>query len=372
MLIYVHIPFCKKKCRYCNFCSTVPGDVERYLRALKKEITDFCAEHAEAADRTVESVYFGGGTPSVLEGEQLGEILDVIRKNFRTENAEITAEGNPESLTCQKLKVWRDAGVNRVSIGVQSLDDETLAAIGRLHDKATALKAVRSAADILENVSADLIAGLPYQTPEKIKNDVLSLANCGIKHLSCYGLKVEEGTPLFGDVQSKRVNLPDDDLAADIFDAAHDTLLGLGFSRYEVSNFALPDHSCAHNIGYWKRVDYVGFGLSAHSLLDGKRYANFSAFDKYYQAAESGKQPVETQLELTFEDKVFETIMLSFRLCEGLSFSSFDEEFGFSFLERYASQLTKHAAFFDVSGDRISLNRRGMEIMNTILVDFLN
>lgn len=342
------------------------------MRALKEEIQLAKDEWQDDGRSSVTSVYFGGGTPSVLSTNALPEILDELRKYWQFENAEITAEANPESLDFEKLKVWREAGMNRVSIGVQSLRDDTLKTIGRLHDRSTALRAVESAVNVVGNVSCDLIAGLPFQTPLDVRNDVLTLAKLGIKHLSCYGLKVEEGTPLSLDVAKKRVILPDDDTSADAFDAAFDACSECGFSRYEVSNFAAGGSECRHNIGYWKREKYLGFGASAHSFSGENRWSNFCDLESYYASVFSGKLPRENYSSLTFEEAVFETAMLSLRLTEGIDLADFSRRFGISFWERFAPQIAAHGDCLTCDANHVRLNRRGMEIMNSILVDFLD
>jgi oxygen-independent coproporphyrinogen-3 oxidase len=368
MLVYIHIPFCKKKCVYCDFCSVEGTPNERYLAALKREIELASGDFSEV----VESVYFGGGTPSVLDAGVLPDILNTLSKYCKLgKSPEVTAEANPENIDIEKLHAWKAGGINRVSIGVQSLNDKTLAEIGRLHNAEEALDAVKNAVKIIGNVSADLMAGLPHQTPENARNDTLTLINEGINHLSCYMLHLDDGVLLKKKIEDSEIVLPSEDASADIFDAVKEALIKSGFNRYEVSNFARTGYRSRHNLGYWTGENYLGLGLSAHSYLNGVRFENPSEFAGYYSLIESGKLARKNHKKLSEAEKLSEYIMLRLRLSLGIDLAEFYRRFGFDFLPRYSSVIEKYSECFVIDESSAALNDRGFDIMNMILCELI-
>ncbi|MDD4839475.1 MAG: radical SAM family heme chaperone HemW [Clostridia bacterium] len=364
MQIYVHIPFCKRKCNYCDFCSQTLGVEREYIDALIEEIK---IQGQKYGDKVVDTIYFGGGTPSVLQEGMLKAIVNALELNFNLQTIERSIEGNPESLTINKLKEYRACGFDRVSMGVQSLDDNVLIKAGRLHNSKTAIEAINNAMEIFDNVSVDMMIGLPEQTMQSAVDTAQKLVVTGIKHISCYALILEDGTPLSKSVNDGVVKLPNEDDCADTFDEVMKILSSAGFLRYEVSNFAKCGFECRHNLGYWHRSEYLGLGAAAHSLIDNTRFCNVSNVNKYIesinvlQIKNNNFQIIKN--ELTNDEISFEKIMLGLRMTEGIPksyFSGFEKQ-----LETYSEYFVTN------SNGNIALTKRGYEIMNTILCDFI-
>ena len=374
MQIYVHVPFCKSKCRYCDFNSYACHDKQAifdYLTALNREI-ELAGKAFSGAK--IDTIYIGGGTPSLLDVSQIENLCENLEKNFDLSGVkEFSIECNPESLDEEKLKAYRKEGINRISIGVQSLFDDNLRAIGRLHDSKTAIEKIKLANRYFDNVSADLIVGLPFDSTDRIKEEVETLAPL-VKHLSMYELSIEEGTSLEKLIKQGKIFVPSADETQDLFDVAYDTAQKCGFDRYEVSNFAKDGKISYHNFGYWTREEYLGFGAGAHSFLkisDGEnplenqvRFANFKNLDKYKTAVESTKfyAKICREYEENLDEKSAyeEEIMLALRTKKGVK------------AERMPSVPAELKRFFDRKDGYVSLKREGMAVMNSILVEILD
>lgn len=374
MQIYVHVPFCKSKCRYCDFNSYACHDKQAifdYLTALNRDIE--LAGRAFSGAK-IDTVYIGGGTPSLLDVGQIENLCRNLAKNFDLSGVkEFSIEGNPESLDEEKLNAYRQEGINRISIGVQSLFDDNLRAIGRLHDSKTAIEKIKLAKRCFDNVSADLIIGLPFDAADRIKEEVETLAPL-VQHLSMYELSIEEGTSLEKLIKQGRISVPSDDETQDLFDVAYDTAQKCGFDRYEVSNFAKDGKISYHNYGYWTREEYLGFGAGAHLFLktsDGEtllenqvRFANCKNLDEYKNAVKSAKSYAEIcrEYEENLDEKSAyeEEIMLALRTKKGVK------------AERMPSVPDELERFFDRKDGYVSLNREGMAVMNSILVEILD
>ena len=322
----------------------------------------------------IDTIYFGGGTPSLLDEDLIFSTCEKLWQNFDLSGVkEWTIECNPESLSRQKLEVYSRSGINRVSIGVQSLFDDNLRAIGRLHDANGAIEAIKLAKEFFENVSADLIIGLPFDTKERVKEQVETLAPL-VEHLSMYELSVEKGTALEKLVKSGKIVLPNDDETQELFDVAYDKACALGFDRYEVSNFAKGGKVSLHNLGYWQREEYIGFGAGAHSFLrtkEGKtplekpvRFANFCNLKEYAKAVQNATKYTDISRDfveiLSEKDCKNEEIMLSLRTKYGVR-----EEL----VQSIPQNLEK---FFERGNGRICLTREGMSVMNSVLVEILD
>ncbi len=309
--IYIHIPFCESKCIYCDFASFCCAEQEKdkYFQFLRKEI-----ERCDIRGREVDTIYIGGGTPSCVEEGYLEEIIFTLKENYIfSKDMEISIECNPNSIDFEKLKKYNEFGINRISFGVQSLHDNALKTIGRLHTSEMALQAIKMAKKAgFNNINADLLIGLPNSTIGGLCEDAEKLINAGVTHISAYMLQVEEGAKLFSLVKSGKLILPSDDESVSQYDALVSFLEKRGFSRYEISNFALENFECKHNLKYWSGSEYLGFGLSAHSYLGNIRQANSRNFMDYYK----GKISKEI---LTNEDMVEEKIMLGLRCRLGFS-----------------------------------------------------
>jgi len=313
--LYIHIPFCRKKCDYCDFYSLeAAGEkTRRYASALTAHLTE-TAEHIRIP---VDTVYFGGGTPAMLGAGNLCQILRVIIKQYAVvKKPEITVELNPESTDRKLLKSLRKAGVNRISIGVQSAVDPELRRLGRLHDFATAVQAVGLARAVgFANISVDLMYGIEGQTPESLEYSVREILKLQPEHVSCYGLKVERDTPLW--LRRDMADLPDDDTQADMYMTICGLLRDAGYIHYEISNFAKPGYESRHNLKYWKLEPYLGFGPSAHSDFRGRRYSNVRSVDAYIEGIENSGTVIDEMEEISPSERATEYLMLRLRLNEG-------------------------------------------------------
>ncbi len=373
MQIYIHIPFCKRKCLYCDFNSYADCAKELisgYLTALNREIELAGSEFGRGGkNEKITSIFIGGGTPSLIDANNIESLLKNVKNHFEIAcDAEITIEANPESLTEEKLVSYRRAGVNRLSMGVQSLYDDNLQAISRIHDVATAKNAINLARKHFDNLSCDLMIGLPYDTQSRVKEEVAELAKI-LDHISVYQLILEEGTPLEYLVNEGKIILPNDDEVADLMTVAVKTLRENGFDRYEVSNFAKNNKYSRHNMGYWTRNEYLGIGAGAASFLklqDSKevRFSSARPIEEYIEnvcAANDYFDISREEYEELSNDAVFdEKIMLGLRTSEGVDKSLIDNEY-----------LNKYSKYFAENGENVSLNDQGFAIMNTILVDIM-
>lgn len=366
--LYIHIPFCKSKCIYCDFYSLPNREEEmgRYVSAL-------CRQLAELAPRTraheVDTVYFGGGTPSYLGEKRLRQILKTVEKHYHlAKNAEITLEANPDSAgDWRTLRALRRAGFNRVSLGVQSADDQQLKTLGRPHTFAQAEEAAAAARKAkIQNLSLDLIYGLPGQTMESWRDTVEKAAALEPEHLSCYGLKVEEGTPLW-DMQGD-MDLPDDDAQADMYLWTVERLAQLGYEQYEISNFARPGQESRHNLKYWTLGEYAGFGPGAHSDLGGVRYAYVRDLNAYCEGVENDGDILSENDRIPDRDRDIEYLMLGLRITKGISRQEFEYRFRLPFgpaqevLEKFRE--SGHAL---LRGGRWRLTPEGFLLSNQII-----
>lgn len=325
--IYVHVPFCKSKCVYCDFYS-LPHAEER-MDAYVKAVTAHLLETAPQAERhRVDTIYFGGGTPSYLGAKRLREILSVILKKYDVDkHAEITLEANPDSAQdWRELRALRKAGFNRISLGMQSADDVELAEIGRIHtfdQVRSAVEAARRAR--FDNLSLDLIYGLPHQTLDRWLSNLEAAVALTPQHLSCYGLKVEEGTPLF--LRQDAAGLPDDEQQADLYLAAVELLRHYGFFQYEISNFARTGFESRHNLKYWTLQEYAGFGPGAHSDFGGVRYAYVRDLDAYIRGILAGTPILSENERIPQLDRDTEYLMLGLRTVRGIAPREFENRY---------------------------------------------
>ena len=368
--LYIHIPFCRSKCLYCDFCSFVnKGEDEReaYVRELLKEI-----EQRSVAGYHVDTVYFGGGTPSLLSSEQIGRILESVRSNFEVaDDVEITLECNPMTHTSDGFDYFsrlRELGVNRLSLGIQSAIDGELKLIGRRHSfeqaKSTFFDARRAGFD---NISVDLMFGIPSQTIDTLAESIDKVLSLDAEHVSIYSLQLEDGTPL--ERMRDRFDFPSDDSVADMYEMITCGMRNAGYEHYEISNFAKVGKRSRHNSRYWKLEECIGFGVAAHSDFDGKRSENVTNLAAYL----SGER-VKTESEISLAEREVEFVMLGLRTVEGISKSEFASRFEIDFDEKYGKKLTeqKKAAFIIDTDERFCLNERGFEVSNSILIELLD
>ncbi len=381
--IYIHIPFCVKKCRYCDFLS-FPGQeplIRAYADRLAEEIRKKGEELRIAGDlRPVCSVFLGGGTPSILEVEQTGDLMRAVRESFTlAEEPEITMECNPGTLTREKLSAWRRAGIGRLSIGLQSASDRELACLGRIHTWKEFEENYFLAREAgFSNINVDLISALPEQTPQSWRQTLEKVLKLEPEHISAYSLIIEEGTPFYEIYREdaerrergeKPVFLPSEEEEREMYRDTEKLLGEAGYGRYEISNYAQRGYTCRHNIGYWEREDYLGFGLGAASLYKNTRYHNTENLERYL----NGDREKEEIQVLSEKEQMEETMFLGLRLTEGVNLKKFEEEFGIPCEAVFGEQmerLTKQG-LLRRNGERLCLTERGLDLANYVMAEFV-
>ncbi|MDN0043641.1 radical SAM family heme chaperone HemW [Mediterraneibacter glycyrrhizinilyticus] len=383
--LYVHIPFCVRKCAYCDFLSAPADTQERtlYIDALTEEIR---ARKNDFTAYRVSTIFLGGGTPSILEGDDNARIFRALQENFDiSDDAEITMEVNPGTVTEEKAASWRKSGVNRLSIGLQSADDRELKMLGRIHTYREFLdtwKIVREAG--FENVNVDLISAIPGQNLRSWSETLRKAADLGPEHISAYSLIVEEGTPFYerygdgsGEDEDKGNHLPplpDEDTEREIYKATEKILAEYGYHRYEISNYAKTGYECRHNLGYWERKEYLGLGLGASSLLSECRFHNTADMGKYLRLYENAGTDICEDIEhLSVEDQMEEFMFLGLRKTVGISVDDFRKAFGKEIREVYGEQMRKleEQRLIEYSGNRVRLTERGTDISNYVFSEFM-
>ena len=371
--VYLHIPFCSSRCSYCDFATGIYQSElsERYVRALVEEIRS-----SPYTSASVDTVYFGGGTPSLLSASQLDHILATLRENFRIDaEAEITLEINPGSANPERLRAFRSLGVNRASFGAQTFDDAELAKLGRSHSAADALKTFADLRDAgFTNVSFDLIAGLPGQTLDGWQGNIKQALELGPEHLSFYLLEVHSATPLAEHIRRGIQPKPDDDLAGVMYQWMLEQASAAGYEHYEISNLCRPGFHSRHNVKYWTAEPYFGFGCSAHSY-DGaaRRWSNHRDVLKYVEMVESGASPVVEEQQLTQTDVRAEALFLGMRLMRGIDVRRYRESFGVDLRDEHGEDLDRFckAGLLEFDGDLIKLTRTGALLSNEVFAAFL-
>lgn len=370
--LYVHIPFCVKKCDYCDFLSAPAGrdTQEQYVQALLHEIQTEGGRRKEP----VASVFIGGGTPSILEADLLEKILKALYRCFYIEKeAEVTMEANPGTLTLEKLRICRENGVNRLSLGLQSPDDTELASLGRIHDYQQFLESYQMAREAgFHNVNVDLMFGIPGQTRDGWEKSLRTVAALNPEHISAYSLIIEEGTPF----AARNLKLPDEDTEYQMYEDTARILGEYGFEQYEISNYARDGKACIHNIGYWTGVSYLGLGLGAASLMDGCRFTNITSLERYTTASRKPDFPDNIRkdlIKLTRQEQMEEFMFLGLRLRSGISKAEFAQRFGIPIEEIYGDVIRryKELALLQEENGRIFLSRHGIHVSNTVMADFL-
>ena len=367
--IYIHIPFCVKKCDYCDFLSGPSGPEEQsdYVQALLREIDAV----KEGKGRSVSSIFIGGGTPSVLDAGFIGEILNRIRNKFQIQNdAEITIEANPGTADYGKLQAYREFGINRLSIGLQSPDDRELKILGRIHNYEQFLETYKEARKAgFDNINIDLMSAIPDQTYKGWEKNLRTVAELEPEHISAYSLIIEEGTPF----AARELNLPDEDTEYNMYEATARILEEYGYKQYEISNYAKRGMACRHNVGYWTRQDYLGFGLGASSLYGKERFSNTADRKKYLENSFSPELIREREPILSREDEMAEFMFLGLRMTEGVARTDFEQIFGCCIEQIYGDVLKKYESMglLQEKNGRIFLSRAGIHVSNSVMADFL-
>ncbi|WP_313184364.1 radical SAM family heme chaperone HemW [Lacrimispora sp.] len=395
--IYVHIPFCARKCAYCDFLS-FPGNRKMQREYTEKLIEEIKCQSANVKEYQVISVFIGGGTPSILDIGDMAAVLHALREAFEIlPGAEITMEINPGTVTAEALSCYREAGVNRISMGLQSADDKELRYLGRIHTYDEFLKSyqrIRMAG--FDNVNVDLISAIPGQTLESWKNTLKKVTMLKPEHISAYSLIVEKGTPYFdrygeqGNMKNHSLtseeghslmslpDLPDEDTEREMYYLTQEFLKEQGYERYEISNYSKNGYECRHNIGYWTGVEYLGLGLGAASYLNGCRFHNTSSFDEYCSAHLDQEEAFQRVLrqefeQLSLEEKMEEYMFLGLRLMKGISAHGFAGNFGHNIRSVYGMVLDamEEEGLMEYKDGCYSLTSRGIDISNYVMSRFL-
>ena len=376
--LYLHIPFCVRKCAYCDFLSApaTPSVQEAYVNALKQEIRSF----PKKEKYRVRTVFFGGGTPSILLPQHICALMELMQQEFCfAPEAEVSLECNPGTADRAKLEAYRSCGINRLSFGLQSADDAELALLGRIHtwdDFCRTYEAARKAG--FSNLNVDLMSALPGQSAKSWAHTLERVLAYRPEHISAYSLIIEEGTPFYeryhadDEIRSRGDRpqfLPSEEEEREMYRLTEQMLARAGMHRYEISNYALPGFDCLHNKGYWQGCSYAGFGLGASSLLSHVRYRNSASLEAYLAGDFSGREAEA----LTAEDEMAEFMILGLRMMEGVSAAEFARRFGVSVSEVYGVVLAKQEklGLLIKNGDRIYLSPRGIDLSNTVMAEFL-
>lgn len=360
--LYIHIPFCIKKCNYCDFISYCNCDelFDSYIDCLLKEAKQY-------KSITFDTVFIGGGTPTILNEAQLFKLLSGISDILSVKSdAEFSIEANPKTLTPEKLKVLKENGVNRISIGVQSFLDDELAFLGRIHSSDDAVNTIELAKKYFDNVNIDIMLNLPNQTLEIALKTLKQATALSPSHISCYSLILEEGTKLYTDYEKGLFSLPDEEQDRNNFSDVCNFLAECGYNRYEISNFSKPGFECKHNLKYWNCDEYVGLGVAAHSYLDNSRFYNTSDISSYLSG-----DILDEKIMLSSFDKMSEFMIMGLRKTNGISISDFKNRFNKDVFSEFNINKFLNSGLLIKNSDRLFLSARGLDISNSILCEFV-
>ena len=371
--VYVHIPFCKHKCDYCDFISYCNKDnlIEDYVQAVIKEIK------LQNIQAWITTIYIGGGTPSYIDSKYIKQIMVEIRKKNVHKNAEITIEVNPGTITEEKLKDYKECGINRLSIGLQVTQDELLKQIGRIHNYEQFLETYKLARKVgFKNINVDLMLGLPNQRIKDLKESLDSIIKLQPEHISVYSLIVEDGTPIAQKIENGQLELPTDDMERNMYWYVKNTLELRGYKHYEISNFAKLGKESRHNLNCWNQEEYIGFGVAAHSYLNGIRFSNTINVEEYIQHIENNRKEENIQIEesQSLEDKKNEFMMLGFRKIQGVDIARFKEKFIDNPIFLYRENLNKlvEEGLIEVDLNHIKLTNKGIDLANLVFEEFVD
>ena len=369
--IYIHIPFCKSKCYYCDFISFAQKEewIEEYVNALIKEI-----KHVDLSKYNIKTIYIGGGTPSILESKYIVQILNEI-KPFVDLNAEITIEVNPGTVDKEKLKAYKEAGINRLSIGLQSTENELLKQIGRIHKFEDFIETYKNARDLgFSNINVDLMLGLPNQTIEILEDSLKKIIKLDPEHISVYSLILEEGTKLYNIINNGKMKLPDEELERQMYWKVKYMLEKNGYSHYEISNFAKNGFESKHNKDCWGQKEYIGIGTAAHSYLDNIRFSNTENIDDYIENINNNNynNNVIIHEKQTKEDKQKEYMFLGLRKIEGVSIREFENKFGDNPIILFKKEIDKltNEGLIEINNNSIKLTNKGLDLANLVWEEF--
>ncbi|OPZ91105.1 MAG: Oxygen-independent coproporphyrinogen-III oxidase 1 [Firmicutes bacterium ADurb.Bin419] len=372
--LYIHIPFCRSKCFYCDFNSFACRDelIPAYFNALQKEIGMYAKK---LENYTIKTIFIGGGTPSAVDAQYLSEISELINKELNRDKAsEISIETNPGTLTYEKLLTYRNMGVNRLSIGLQAWQDNILGKLGRIHtakEFEENFQLARKAG--FRNINVDLIFGIPGQSFGEWSETMKSVAGLEPEHMSCYSLKIEEGT-VFGNKLEKGELVPiDDNIDREMYNFCKSHLKDKGYKHYEISNFAKPGYECRHNLVYWNEEEYVGIGAGAHSFFEGIRYNNFYDIEHYISRNFAGEIPSENAEVINIKERMAEFMILGLRLIDGIRMDDFKLRFGEDIYNVYGDEISKlkDRGLIVVKDGSVSLSSLGLDLANQVFMEFV-
>ncbi|WP_062552354.1 radical SAM family heme chaperone HemW [Peptoniphilus phoceensis] len=370
--VYIHIPFCESRCHYCDFCSSLLNEenVKKYFEYLKKEIN---LQEKFLKDKIIDTIFVGGGTPSSVDSKYITEIMEKLSNFQFSKNIEITIESNPNSLTREKAEAYFSSGINRISIGAQSFNDDILKRIRRIHKSTDIYKAIENARSAgFYNINLDLMLALPDQKFSDIKKSLEEIKKLDLPHISYYSLILEENTKLFLEHEKSPLSFPTENEDRKMYHYVVSELEKNGLKQYEISNFAKKGFECRHNMTYWKLRDYISFGLSASSNIGNKRYTNYYSFKDYYEALDRGENPIAFSENLTKTDRMNEFIMMGLRLNSGVDLIEFEKKFKENFLKTYKREIEKNikSNLILLDGDKIRLTDMGRDLSNQVELDF--
>lgn len=379
--LYIHIPFCVKKCAYCDFLSGPQDDetIEQYVSSLLDEIRAHGSKQNLTACHEVTSIFLGGGTPSILSTSQIEQVFVALRESFEiTEATEITIEANPGTVTGEKLQTYRACGINRISFGLQSANNEELKLLGRIHTYEEFLESFRLAREFgFDNINVDLISSIPKQTLVSWEATLRNVIKLNPEHISAYSLIVEEGTPfanMYGEGCPGEKDLPNEEEERQIYYRTEELLKEAEYHRYEISNYAKVGKECKHNLGYWERKEYLGIGLGSASLIDNTRYSNTADLARYIKDAKQPDKIKENIQVLSVEEQMEEFMFLGLRKMKGISEREFEEYFDISIDEVYGGQLEEliQKELLERKEGFIRLTERGVDVSNYVFSEFIH
>ena len=376
--IYIHIPFCKQKCNYCDFISYTNkcDKIESYINCLEKEINTF-----DFSNYYVTTIYIGGGTPSYIDSKYIKQIMNFIYKKIQIDNEskkniEITIEVNPGTVTKEKLQDYKEVGINRLSIGLQCVQDRLLKLLGRIHTYEEFLNTYNLAKEVgFENINVDLMLGLPNQSIEDLKESLNQIIKLKVNHISTYSLIVEEGTKIFNKIENNELQLPDEELERNMYWYVKNTLELNGYNHYEISNFSKKGKESKHNMNCWNQEEYIGFGVAAHSYINNTRFSNTNNLEEYIKNVKNNEFAKNKNIEeeQTLEDKKSEFMMLGFRKIEGVNISKFKEKFVDNPIFIYKERLNKlvEEGLIEIDLNNIKLTNKGIDFANLVFEEFV-
>lgn len=371
--IYIHIPFCERKCYYCDFNSQIINDEieELYFDSLVKEIN---LNNQLYSDYIVDSIFIGGGTPSIAKANNIARIMKKITSQFDlSENCEITLEANPKSLDLSKLSIYKSVGINRISLGAQSFVDGELKKLGRIHNSKEILESIEMIETSgIKNLSIDLMMGIPDQTHECFIYSLMEAVRLGVNHISCYSLIIEESTPFFKLYNENKLNLVEDIEERRMYHCLCELMKQNGYIHYEISNFAKESYESIHNLKYWKFEDYLGLGLGSHYKIKNKRYVNEYIIEDYVNKIDKNQLPISSTEVLSNIDQINEIIFMGLRISEGFNYRHIEDKYKINFLEEYKIEIENNLnrGLIGINDSYIYLTQKGLDFANSVELDF--